>query len=109
MAPGPVLVVLLSGSHLLGALVLQKILLCIFLEEEPGPCPKAALLSLDCPSLVSASPPFLDEQLFEPTLWNSGKLVKAEVNSLQTRNGEHKGFCAQESHMPCSVSVGSEQ
>ena len=36
---------------LLGGLVLEKsskILLCIFLEEEPGPCPKAALLFLDC-------------------------------------------------------------
>ena len=29
-------------------------------QEEPGPCPKAALLSLDCSSLVSASPPFPD-------------------------------------------------
>jgi len=26
-------------------------------------CPKAAMLSLDCSSLVSASPPFPDEQL----------------------------------------------
>ena len=49
--------------HLLGVLVLQKgskTLLCIFLEEEPGPRPKAALWSLDCSSLVSASPPFPD-------------------------------------------------
>jgi len=38
----------------------SKILFCIFLEEEPGPCPKAALLSLDGSSLVSASPPFSD-------------------------------------------------
>ena len=63
--------VLLSGTrmlhqvvnifHLLGVLVLQKsskILLCIFLEEEPRPCPKATLLFLDCSSLVSASPLF---------------------------------------------------
>ena len=35
----------------------------IFPEEEPGPCPKAALLSLDCSSLVSASPPFPDQHL----------------------------------------------
>ena len=45
-----------------GVLVLQKeskILLHVFLEEEAGPCPKAALLSLDCSSLVSASPPSL--------------------------------------------------
>ena len=53
----------LKVFHLLGVLVLQKgakILSCIFLEEDPGPCPKAALLSLDGPSLVSASPPFPD-------------------------------------------------
>jgi len=49
----------------LGVLVLlkgSKILLGIFLKEEPGPCPKAALLSPDGSSLVSASPPFPDEQ-----------------------------------------------
>ena len=36
--------------HLLRVLILQKsseILLCIFLEEKPGLCPKAALLSLN--------------------------------------------------------------
>ena len=35
--------------HLLGVSVLQKsskILLCVSLEEKPGPCPKAALLFL---------------------------------------------------------------
>ena len=60
-------VLLLSGvknaSYLMGGFSLQsspKVFLCIFLEEEPGPCPKAALLSLDCSSLVPASPPFPD-------------------------------------------------
>lgn len=54
-----------------GVLVLQKnskILSCIFLEKEPGPCPKAALffcfvfalLFFDCSSLVSAFSPFPD-------------------------------------------------
>ena len=37
-----------------------KILLCVSLEAEPGPCPKSALLFLGCSSLVSTSPPFLD-------------------------------------------------
>ena len=49
--------------HLLGVLFLQKnskILLYVSLEVEPEPCPKAALLFLDCSSLVSASPPFPD-------------------------------------------------
>ena len=48
--------------HLGGVLVLQKkskILFCIFLEEHQDPA-KAALLSLDCFSLVSAFPPFPD-------------------------------------------------
>ena len=63
VAPGLVLVVLLSGFHLLGDLVQQKsskILFYVSLQEEPGPCPKAALLFLDCSCLVSSSPPFLD-------------------------------------------------
>ena len=36
------------------------------LEVEPGPCPRVALLFLDCSSLVSASPPFLDCCSFSP-------------------------------------------
>ena len=65
VAPGLVLEVLLSGmsnasQHLsfVGGLVVQKnskMLLCTFLEEKPGPCPKAAQWSLDCSSLVSVS------------------------------------------------------
>ena len=71
--PGEVLVVLLLPRvknpsiklffDLLGVLVLQKdskILLCTFLKEEPGLCPKPAPLSLDCSSLASASLPFPD-------------------------------------------------
>ena len=46
---------LLNIFHLVGVLVLQKnlkILLCVSLEVEPGPYPKAALLFLYCSSLV---------------------------------------------------------
>ena len=49
--------------HFLGVSVWWKVaktLLPIFLEEEPGLCPEAAVLSLDGSSLVSASPPFPD-------------------------------------------------
>ena len=72
MAPGLVLMVrLLScvkpASHQLlpfvEVLILERssqIVLCVFLEEERGPRPKAALSSLDGSSLVSASPPFSD-------------------------------------------------
>ena len=42
-----------------------KMLFCAPLEGKPGPCPKAALLLLGCSPIVSASPPFPDEQLFE--------------------------------------------
>lgn len=44
----------------------------------PGPCPQAALSSLDCPCLVCASPPFSDELLFGSALWNLGKFMEAE-------------------------------
>ena len=50
---------------------------CLFLKEEPGLCPKAVLLFFDCSSFVSAFPPFLDEQLIESALWNSGKVKEA--------------------------------
>ena len=36
----------------------SKILFCVSLEGESGPCPKAALLFLHSSSFVSASPPF---------------------------------------------------
>ena len=56
--------------------------------EGTGPCPKAEhWLFLDSSSLVFASPSFPDQQLFEPALWNSGKVIEAEVYSLKTRHG----------------------
>ena len=53
----------LNIFYLLGVLVLQQnsnVMLCISLEEEPRPFPKAALLFLGCFSIVSTSPPFPD-------------------------------------------------
>ena len=35
----------------------------VSLEREPGSCPKAVLLSLDCSHFISASPPFPEKQL----------------------------------------------
>ena len=72
-------------------------LLCIFLGEKPGHCPKAPLLFLDCSSLVSVSPPFPDEQLFELALWNSGTVMEAEAYSLKARNGGHRKACVSRS------------
>ena len=70
VAPGLVPVVLHSGCHVLGASFCRgtQRLLCVFLEGDPGLGPGAALLPLDW-SPVSASPPFPDEQQFEPALW----------------------------------------
>ena len=67
-------------------LILQgwsKILLCVSLDVELEPSPKAALLFLDFSSLVTVSPPFPNQQLFEPALWNSGKIMEAEAYFLQ--------------------------
>ena len=55
------------------------------LRGNQDPAPKAVLLFLDCFSLFFASPPFPDQQLFEPALWNSEKVTQ-------------RGFCAQEFH-----------
>ena len=41
--------------------------------------PKAALLSLDWSSLVSASPPFPAEHLFEPALGTQGRLWRLKL------------------------------
>ena len=62
--------------------------------------PKAALLFLDSSSLVSASPPFPDQQLSEPAPWNSGKAMEAEWGPFPKNKkwGTQKGFCAQEPH-----------
>ena len=74
---------LVNIFHLVRVSVLLKSskILYIFLEVEPGPCPKNALLFLHCSSLVTTPPPFPDQQLFEPALWNSEK-------------GTQTGFCA---------------
>ena len=34
--------------------------------------------AIHCSSLISASPPLPNYQLFEPALWNSGKVLEAE-------------------------------
>ena len=88
----------------------SKILLCVSLEAEPGPCPKAALLFLGFSSFVSASPPFPDQQLLESALWNSGKVMEAGVCSLQTRNGRHRKVSVPRSPTgSCWVSMGLTQ
>jgi len=59
----------------LGSIKSSKTLLS--LEAEPGPCPKATLLILGCSSLSLHPLSSLDQQLFEPDLWNSLKVMEA--------------------------------
>ena len=73
----PQVTILHLGGSLVPAEELKGILLCISLEEEPEPCPMAALLFFDCFFFISAFLPFLDKQLFESTFWNSGKVKEA--------------------------------
>ena len=51
--------------------------LCVFLEGEPGSCPKAVLWFLDY-SFLCKSSPFPNQQLPEPAPWTSWKAVEAD-------------------------------
>ena len=76
--------------------------------EGTGPCPKAEhWLFLDSSSLVFASPSFPDRQLFEPALWNSGKVMEAEWGPFpKKRNGRHrKTFVPRSPTEPCLVTL----
>ena len=75
--------------HWLGVLVRgknSKILLRIFLEEGPGPCPKAALLFPNCSSLPPL--PSLISSCLNWSLGNSGKVMEAEVYSPKQERGD---------------------
>ena len=75
--------------HVFRVLVLQKsseILLYTSLEGEPELRPKAALLCFAYSSLVSASPPFPDLQLFEPALGNQGRSWRLSLFPVNKRN-----------------------
>ena len=79
----------------------SRILLSVPLKEDPRPYPrKATLLFLGCCCFVSASPPFPNQQLFEPACWNSGKVLEAECSRFPVikERETQKGFCAQEPH-----------
>ena len=68
----------------------------IFLEEEPGHCPKIALLLFDSPLWSLQHFPSLISNCLN--IWNSGKVKEAKAYSLKTRNGGHRKACAQEFH-----------
>ena len=64
-------------------------------------------------SLFSASSPFPNKPLFEPALWNSGKVTEGECGLFpkNKRRGTHKGFSAREPHraLLCFSSPGRGQ
>ena len=105
----PEVTILHLGGVLVPAEELRDVLLCISLEGEPGPCPKAALLFLEYSSLICAFPPFPDEQLFESALWSSGKVKEAERSLFPTnkKQGTQRGLVP--SRAPpgsCSIAEG---
>ena len=86
-----------SSIHPLGVLVQQKgskILFCVPLKRDQDPAPRLHYCFLTALHPVSASPPFPNGQLFEPALWNSGKVREDEAYSLNIRNGGHREACA---------------
>ena len=69
----------------------------IFAPEEPGPCPKAALLFLDCPSLASPFPPALISNCLNLPFGTQGRSRRLnDAYLLQTRNGDRERICTRE-------------
>ena len=88
--------------QLLGVLVLQKsskILLCVSLEVEPGPCPKAALLFFGCYTCCLCIPslPWLATVWTCPLECGAG-LGGWSLFPTNKKQGTQKGFHAQEPH-----------
>ena len=74
----------------------------MFLKGEPYL--KAALLFLDCSSLISRSLPFPDEKLCESALINWGKFKEDEWSLfLTTRNGGYRKDSCQGGPMICTI------
>ena len=65
------------------------------LMGEPRPYRKAALLFPDNSFLFPEPPPFPHQQLLQPALWNSRKILEAEWNLFPTNKklGTQKAFC----------------
>ena len=65
--------------------------LCVPLEREPGPCPKAVLFLLGCFSLVFAFLPSLISNCLNLPLGTQGRSRRlSEAHFLKTRNGDTK-------------------
>ena len=97
----------LPSSTWAGVPFLQKNskMLCILLEEEPGPCPKAAP-PLIAPPLVLHPLPFLISNCLNLPFGTQGRSSRLnEAYSLQTRNGTQKGFILWSPTESCAVSI----
>ena len=66
----------------------MPILLCVSPEREPGSCPKAILLFLDCFSFVFASLSFPDQQVSLGTQGSSWSLNEAHFLEKEMGDGE---------------------
>lgn len=92
------------------ALLLQnnsKIRVCIFFVEESGPCIKAALLLLDCSSLVHIpSPPQMSNDLNLPLGTRGRSRRLKEAHFLQTRREAYGKDCVWERPTgSCPISI----
>ena len=76
-------------------------------REGTRTCPKAALLLLNCSSLVSTSPPFPELRLFEPASWpQRGPGGWMKPVSCKQETGRHRKALVHRSITgPCSVSL----
>ena len=84
----------------------SKVLLCVSLEGEPGPCPKAALLFLLTAPPLSPGPLPSRISICLNLQGRSWRLNEAYF--LLSRNGGHrKAFVPRSPTGPCSVSVSS--
>ena len=63
-------------------------ILCVFFETRLGCCSKAAVLFSDSLSLIFASLPFPDQQLFESSLHYSGKVMETSSVPYKKRGTE---------------------
>lgn len=89
--------------YLLGVLVLQKvskILLCVSLEAEPGPCPKAAVLFLDCSFLDPASLSSLISYCLNLPFRTQGKSWKLKLIYGNQKMGDTEKFVWRSPHGP---------
>ena len=95
--------------HLFRVLVLQKSSeILLYLPRGTRTLPQGCTVVFAHSSLVSASPPFPDQQLFEPVLWNQGRSWRLSLFPINEKQVTQKDFVAQEPHRFLLGFTGSE-